>query len=138
MAHILVIDDSPMIRLFLTLELTHHGHMVVTMADGPSGLRAAHEKSPDLVVLDVQMPGMGGEAVLQQLKTRHPKVPVLFFTVFGDFDRPALADADGCFVKSGDLSALLDAIECLGARTAPQAQARTTTWAEQGALPTRG
>ncbi len=111
MARILVIDDQPLIRKLLHIDLSLAGHAVTESPDGPSGIAEALENPPDVVVLDFKLPGMDGAEVLRALKARQPRLPVFFFTVYGDFgNKQALAEADGCFVKSGDLTPLREAI----------------------------
>ncbi|HKB05186.1 MAG TPA: response regulator, partial [Gemmataceae bacterium] len=65
---VLVVDDSPTIRRVLGLTLQKNGFQVVEAADGEEALDRAREKAPDVVLLDVQMPGMDGYAVCQQLR----------------------------------------------------------------------
>lgn len=114
MAHILVIDDDDSIRLLVQEELALEGHAVRLAADGWAGLRAAAEAPPDLVLLDVKMPGLGGLEVLQRLKTAQPSLPVLLFTAYSGFGQEAARlGADGCFVKSADLRPLKSAIRAL-------------------------
>jgi CheY-like chemotaxis protein len=82
MAHILVVDDYPAILALLDLTLTVEGHEVATAGDGAAGLELAARLKPDLVLLDVDMPGMGGMAMCGDLKrdpaTAH--IPVLMMT----------------------------------------------------------
>lgn len=121
MAKILVIDDHPLIRVFLQDALGDAGHVVTAVPDGRAGLATAEEAAPEVVVLDYRMPGMSGPAVLRALKTRYPTLPVFFFTVCGDFvSLPGVGEADGCLVKSADLTPLLAAIAgvtCVAAQT---------------------
>lgn len=111
MGHILVVDDNPGVREVVRHALMQAGHAVRTAADGPSGLSAALEETPELVILDVKMPGMDGPEVLRELKRLRADLPIFFFTVLGDFsDKTDLAEADGCFVKSSDLAPIVDAV----------------------------
>jgi CheY-like chemotaxis protein len=68
---VLVVDDSPTIRRLLGLTLEKNGYQVVEAADGEEALDRARERTPDVVLLDVQMPGMDGYAVCQRLR-EHP------------------------------------------------------------------
>jgi CheY-like chemotaxis protein len=83
---ILSIDDDPEIRELLAGVLARAGWEVITAADGPSGLRAAREQSPDLILLDIMMPGMNGYAVCDdlQIDPRTSHVPVVFLTALDD------------------------------------------------------
>ena len=79
MPKILVVDDEEtMVRSLATL-LSAEGYDVVTAADGPSGLEAARTHRPDLVVLDVMLPGLDGVEVCRQIRT-WSTVPVIMLT----------------------------------------------------------
>lgn len=111
MARILVIEDNPLVREVVHLELTEAGYEVHAAPDGPAGIASAEEAVPDAVVLDLQMPGMDGRQVFQTLQGRYPSLPIFLFTVYGDFcHRVDLPGAAGCFVKSANLTPLLEAI----------------------------
>ena len=83
---ILVIEDSATQALHLQTLLQEAGLRVVCASDGPSGLNLAHQSRPDLIVLDVQMPGMNGFQVCQALKgsPETNKIPVIMFTRHDD------------------------------------------------------
>ncbi|HQR18432.1 MAG TPA: response regulator [Gemmatimonadales bacterium] len=65
---LLVIDDGPEQRRFLERTLSAAGYRVVTAPDGEAGTAAAHSLLPDLIILDVMMPGMNGYQVCRALK----------------------------------------------------------------------
>jgi putative two-component system response regulator len=65
---VLVVDDEPGMRSFLVRLLTKHGYEVSTAADGPTALAAAAEQPPDVVLLDVNLPGIGGFEVCRRLR----------------------------------------------------------------------
>jgi twitching motility two-component system response regulator PilH len=67
-ACILVVDDSPTIRAVLGKMLAQNGHVVLKVADGESALEIARTERPDLIFLDIVMPGMSGFAVLRALR----------------------------------------------------------------------
>jgi DNA-binding response OmpR family regulator len=79
---ILLIDDDPDTLEFLTLILGRQGYKLLTARDGIQALTQAHEQNPDLIVLDVMMPGLDGYEVARSLR-RHPETaltPILMFT----------------------------------------------------------
>jgi len=78
-AKILVIDDEAGIRDLVTAYLRREGYEVYTAADGPGGLKAARAYKPDLIVLDIMLPGMDGLEVLTRLR-RESDVYVLMLT----------------------------------------------------------
>lgn len=67
-AWVLVVDDSPTIRAVLGKMLAQNGHVVLKAADGESALEIARRDRPDLIFLDIVMPGMSGFAVLRSLR----------------------------------------------------------------------
>jgi two-component system, cell cycle response regulator DivK len=79
MSTVLLIDDSKFLRRANELSLTKAGHQIVTASDGEEGLRLAREKKPDVVVLDMMLPKIGGEQLLQLLKgdPLTAKIPVI-------------------------------------------------------------
>lgn len=78
-AKILVIDDEPGILNLVTSYLDAEGYDYKTAMDGPSGLQAAHQYQPDLIVLDIMLPGLDGIEVLSQLR-RESNVYVIMLT----------------------------------------------------------
>jgi two-component system alkaline phosphatase synthesis response regulator PhoP len=79
MAKILVIDDEPSIVNLVTAYLKPEGYEVHTAMDGPSGLKAARAFKPDLVILDLMLPGMDGLELLSRLR-RESQVYVILLT----------------------------------------------------------
>lgn len=83
--NILLVDDDDLLRATLPAMLASLGHRVGVADSGPTALAALNwGPEPDLVILDVDMPGLDGLEVLQQLRTRHPTLPVLFATGLKD------------------------------------------------------
>ena len=79
---ILIIDDDPDTIEFLTLILQRLGYQVLVARDGMDALATAHSEKPDLIILDVMMPGLDGFEVARSLR-RHPETaltPILMFT----------------------------------------------------------
>lgn len=80
MQRILVVDDDPAVTSLLKRGLTYEGFAVDTAASGEMGLALAREQAPDLVILDIMMPGMDGLEVLQRLRTVDAQLPILLLT----------------------------------------------------------
>jgi two-component system nitrate/nitrite response regulator NarL len=101
---VLVIDDHPLFRkgseqLF---QLDTSFNLVADAADGPSGIELTRELQPDLVLLDLNMKGMDGLAVLKQLKTEYPELLVIMLTVSNseaDIVSALRSGADGYLLK---------------------------------------
>lgn len=101
MATVLVIDDEASIRQLVSLYLTSAGFSVAEAADGMEGLTRFREDPPDLVVLDLMLPGMDGKAVCSAIRETHA-TPILMLTARDtDLDKVALleAGADDYVVK---------------------------------------
>lgn len=80
MKRILVIDDDPSITSLLGRGLSYEGFSVSTAASGEEGLSLARETPPDLVILDLMLPGIDGHEVLHRLHSVDPQLPVLMLT----------------------------------------------------------
>jgi len=115
-AAILVVDDDAPIRRMLDRTLTAEGYAVETAADGGQALAAVERSTPDLLVLDVAMPGVDGLAVSRRLRAKGLAVPVLLLTA-GDSvsDRVAGLDAgaDDYLVKPFATEELLARVRAL-------------------------
>jgi two-component system OmpR family response regulator len=79
-ARLLVVDDEPNIRELLSASLRYAGFDVATAADGQQALALADSFRPDLLVLDVMMPGLDGFGVVRRLRQSGRHTPVLFLT----------------------------------------------------------
>ncbi len=98
MTKVLVIDDEAPIRLLCKVNLEAEGMEVIEAADGPSGLDAARETTPDVILLDVMMPGLDGWRVAEQLLEdgRTNEIPIIFLTARAEFrDRARGLDIGG-------------------------------------------
>jgi two-component system, OmpR family, alkaline phosphatase synthesis response regulator PhoP len=93
-----VIDDEQPIRLLCKVNLEAAGMSVLEAADGPSGLEEARTQRPDVVLLDVMMPGLDGWRVAEQLleDDRTSEIPIIFLTARAEFrDRARGLDIGG-------------------------------------------
>ncbi|HEX5830987.1 MAG TPA: response regulator transcription factor [Gemmatimonadaceae bacterium] len=84
MTRILLVEDNPDLAFGLKTGLEIEGYEVQTAEDGPTGLRLALESEPDLVILDLMLPGMDGYRVLRSLREGGSEVPVLILTARGE------------------------------------------------------
>ena len=83
-ADVLVVDDDPTVSEVVAAYLRRFGHRVRLAADGPSAVAAAHFKIPDLVVLDLMLPGIDGFEVCRRMRDRLGPVPVIMLTARGE------------------------------------------------------
>ena len=86
MAHILIVDDDAYIAKLLSVRLERSGHSTIWASDGNQGIARARAHAPDLILLDVMLPGMDGFAVLKHLK-QNPStrpIPVMMLTAQTD------------------------------------------------------
>ena len=80
MQRILVVDDDSTVTSVLRRGLSFEGYTVDTAASGMQGLTVARDRTPDLVILDLMMPGLDGFEVLSRLRAADPNLPVLMLT----------------------------------------------------------
>ena len=107
MAKLLVVEDDSNQRQLYAQELTDDGYEVVTAADGREALRALESEKPDLVVLDIAMPGMDGVEALGKILDKDRRIPVILNTAYTSYkDNFMTWSADAYVVKSGDLTEL--------------------------------
>src|ERR687886_2072743 len=98
MTKVLVIDDEAPIRLLCRVNLEAEGMDVLEAADGPSGLEKARAETPDVVLLDVMMPGLDGWRVAEELLDdgRTQSIPIVFLTARAELrDRARGLDLGG-------------------------------------------
>jgi DNA-binding response OmpR family regulator len=111
---VLVVDDDPVIVKLLEVNFEMEDYRVLTAGDGASGLAAATAHRPDVVVLDVMMPGMDGLEVSRRMRedeaTRHIPVLLLSAKAQGSDVAAGLAVADGYMTKPFEPLELLDRV----------------------------
>jgi DNA-binding response OmpR family regulator len=98
LTRVLVVDDEPPIRLLCRVNLEAEGMEVVEAADGSTGLRLAQEERPDVVLLDVMIPGIDGWQVAEQLlgDSATSSIPIIFLTARAELrDRARGIDIGG-------------------------------------------
>lgn len=109
---ILVVDDEEHMRQLFKEELVEEGYEVFLAADGEEAIRLAEEVKPDLVTLDVRMPGMDGIEVLRVLKEKRRDLPMIMCTAYPEYKHNfGVWASDAYVVKSGDLKELKDTIK---------------------------
>lgn len=90
-AKVLVIDDEKLIRWTLDDVLRREGYHVITAESGEAGLRLVEEERPDLLILDLRLPGMHGMEVLEKAIQMNPAPRVIILTAYGTRESAAEA-----------------------------------------------
>jgi len=112
---VLVVDDEPTIRTLVTAVLDQTGVRTIEAADGRQALTMARRHRPDLILLDILMPGINGIDVCQQIRAERAiaQTPVVMLTACGqdsDRERGRRAGADAFVVKPFSPAALLETV----------------------------
>jgi DNA-binding NarL/FixJ family response regulator len=113
---VLVVDDHSGFRkaLIVTLGLVNGTEVCGEASDGPTAVRMAESERPDVVLMDLSMPGMSGIETMTKILRHDPTVPVIILTAHADpaIEREAeAAGAAGFIAKGGGLQELVDAME---------------------------
>jgi len=107
MAKVLVVDDDKNLRLLYEQELSEEGHEVTLAGSGPEALDYLKAQRPDLIILDISMPGMDGIEALGKILAKDRTMPVILNTAYSAYkDNFMTWSADAYVVKSGDLTEL--------------------------------
>ncbi len=120
---VLVVDDEDNVSHLVSSALRFDGFETVTADNGSSALAAVAEHQPDLVVLDVMMPGLDGYELLGRLRAAGSQVPVIFLTARDaatDQVRGLRAGADDYVIKPFSVEALLARVQAVLRRAAPE------------------
>ena len=115
-SRILSIEDDPMVRRVLVAVLGERGHEVLEAGDGDSGLQVARDEQPDLILLDLGLPGTHGTVVLGRLRDDPvtQKIPVIVVSAWGEGHVVAMARARGAvdvIRKPFGINDLVDRVE---------------------------
>lgn len=111
MKKILLVDDEEGIQMLYREEFEDEGYTVISAYTGEEGLQKLKEESPDLVILDIQMPGMNGIETLRQMKMGNPDLPIILSTAYNEYKQDLGAWAsDEYVVKSSDINDLKEAV----------------------------
>jgi DNA-binding response OmpR family regulator len=127
---LLVVDDEADIQLLLVAMLEEVGFEVEAVGDGPAALLAAMERPPDLVLLDLALPGMDGFSVLRELRARSDVPVVVLSGRPTELDRVTALErgADDYVVKPGSAADLVARIRAVLRRSQPAPERSILTW----------
>ncbi|MBI4584685.1 MAG: response regulator [Planctomycetes bacterium] len=111
---ILIVDDNAVLCKLYARELAKEGYEARTVQNGQRALELVHEEKPDLVVLDIRMPGMDGVRVLDQIREEDSELAVVINSSYNSYQDNFLTwSADAFLIKSADLSELKTTIRSL-------------------------
>jgi DNA-binding response OmpR family regulator len=112
MKKILLIDDEESIHLLYREEFEEEGYEVHSAMSGEEALEKVALINPDLVILDINMPGMNGIDVLRRLKEMNSKMPVILSSAYQEFKQDLASWAsDDYIVKSSNLDELKESVK---------------------------
>ncbi len=125
MTTILLVEDDPNQCLLYANEIRGAGYDVITARDGREALELVEKARPDLVVMDVSMPGIDGIEAMSRMLAKDHKLPIILNTAYATYRESFRSwSADAYVVKSSDLTELKDTIKkVLERRSRPAAPA---------------
>lgn len=124
---VLIIDDEIKLTQSLTFTLKHAGMNCLTAHNGADGLRIAEREKPDIILLDIRMPGRNGIEVLDQLCSEMPEIPVIMMSAFDDTKDAVTAIKMGAIdyvSKPFDVDELIHLVEEISKRTRLETEVR--------------
>lgn len=111
---LLIVDDEPSIRTLLAQILTRSGYTVQSCAGGLSALSTIRQKTPDILLSDLNMPGMSGFELLAVVRQRFPGIKTIAMSsAYSDNGIPAGVVADAFYGKGANLKALTQIVDNL-------------------------
>lgn len=116
MKKVLIVDDQPGIRMLLEEVFSKEGFETLSAGTGDEALAIFKERRPDLVLLDMKIPGMDGIEILKRMKRDCEKVQVVMMTAYGELDLIEEAKTWGAvrhFTKPFDVFELRDTVKNL-------------------------
>ena len=107
MKTILVVDDEEAIRLLYREEFSEAGYRVQVAANGTEALQMVQRGRPDLMTIDIKMPGMDGIELLRRVREIHRDLPIIICTAYGNFKQDfGTWASDAYLTKSANLAEL--------------------------------
>ncbi len=109
---ILHVEDERVVRILYKEVFEERGHKIVQARSGEEALRLLKTMAPDVIILDLKMPGIGGKGFLKEFKARKLKIPVVISSAYPwPPDSYTSSSADAYVVKSGNLEGLVHEVE---------------------------
>jgi len=115
---LLIVDDDQLIRKSLEISLSREPDITVTglAKDGAEAVDICKNSSPDIILMDINMPGMDGIAATRLIKTRYPAIKIMMLTTFDDrpnIQQALAAGADGYLIKTDKISGIAGRLRLL-------------------------
>ena len=115
-AHILVVDDEPNLCVAVSRILEKGGYSVTTTTDGQTALQLVQEIKPDVVLLDLMMPGLGGRDVSRRIRESGSDTRIIYFTAKADAGDPSMLKklqegADAVLIKPATSRQILSKVD---------------------------
>ncbi len=111
---ILIVDDEEHIRLLYKEEFEEEGYNVILACSGEDALAEVEKTTPDLITLDIKMPGIDGITLARKIKDMKSDVPIIFVSAYEDYKHDfGCWASDAYFVKSANLSELKSLISTI-------------------------
>ncbi|WP_166244295.1 response regulator [Paenibacillus turpanensis] len=110
---VLIVDDQNGIRVLLVEVFSNEGYQTFQASNGKLAIDIVHRESPDLVLLDMKIPGMDGLEILKSVKSINPDIKVIMMTAYGELDMIKEATEAGAlmhFTKPFDIDELRNAV----------------------------
>ena len=112
MTTILIVEDDKNQCLLYEQELRLEGYEIITAIDGKDAIKKVQEQRPDMIIMDICMPKMGGFEAMGMILSTHKGIPIIINTAYGNYkDNYMSWAADAYIVKSSDLTELKNKIK---------------------------
>lgn len=112
MKTILLVEDDKNQLLLYKQELSLEGYNIITAQDGQEAIKKVKEHTPDLIVMDINMPKMSGIESMGRILSEHKKIPIIINTAYGSYKDDFMSwSADAYIIKSSDLTELKNKIK---------------------------
>ena len=112
MKKILVVDDEENIRMLYQEELAAEGFQTIPACSGEEAMVLFEQENPDLVTIDIQLPGMSGIELLRKLRARDKEKPIIIVTAYGEYKQDFNVWASDAYVtKSSDITEFVETVK---------------------------
>ena len=112
MSKILIVEDEENIRLLYKEELQDLGYEIIQASNGKEAIKKYDLHQPDLIILDIQLPGMDGIETMNIIRGKSKDVPIILCTAYGEYKQDIKTWASEAYIiKSADLKELLSTVK---------------------------